>query len=93
MIHRSNHIISRFRWDTSFDNKGLATQLQANLSHWTRNYMPLELNRIFDELCAPEQTWQIASMELDLGTVDYQNLKYDLSRKLRNALKEKLIKK
>ncbi|WP_299114011.1 contractile injection system tape measure protein [uncultured Winogradskyella sp.] len=90
MTQSYTHIISRLKWDTSFDKKETAYEFQGQLSSWSKNYMPREINSIFDKACTQEQTWEIDSLELDLGVVNYKNLNYSLSKKLKEALQEKL---
>ena len=85
------HIISRFSWDTSFDKKERAFELQERLSGWSRINMPKEIVNVFDKICPPEQTWRIKSMEIDLGEIDFDNLEFELATKLRRQLNEKLI--
>jgi hypothetical protein len=86
----SGHIISTFRWDTTFDKKEGAFELQERLSRWSNISMPNELSGIFDKVCPPEQTWKIQSLEIDLGVVAYTNFEFELTQKLRALLNEKL---
>jgi len=90
MNERINHIISKFSWDTSFDSKENAGQLQQRLSSWSRNIMPNEIAGVFDRMCPPGQTWKLESLEVDLGGIDYDNLEYELAKRLRKQLAEKL---
>ena len=85
-----NHIISKFSWDTSFDRKEQAFELQERLSGWSRFVMPNELGDVFNKICPPDQTWRIQSLEIDLGKIDFDNLEFELSAKLRSQLREKL---
>lgn len=87
----SNHIISKFRWDTSFDRKEKASELQERLSAWSRMNMQKEITDIFDKVCPPEQTWRIDLLELDLGVVDFNDLEFELALKLRRMLSELLV--
>ena len=90
MRENLNHIISKFSWDTSFDRKEQAFELQERLSGWSRFVMPNELGDVFNKICPPDQTWRIQSLEIDLGKIDFDNLEFELSAKLRSQLREKL---
>jgi len=90
MIENRKHIISRFRWNTFFDTKDKAPELQDRLSAWSRIKMPLEITDVFDELCPSAQVWKIQSLEIDLGTIDYNELEHELTTRLRRQLTEKL---
>jgi hypothetical protein len=91
MNENHSHMISRFRWNTSFDQKERASELQERLSGWSRLNMPKEITEVFDKVCPPEQTWRIMSLEIDLGLIDFNNLEFELATKLRRQLNEKLI--
>jgi len=86
----AKHMISRLRWDTSFDLKDRAAELQNRLSSWSRIKMPAEIADVFEKMCPAEQLWRFDKMVIDLGTVDYANLEAELSGKLREALAKKL---
>ena len=90
MIVQSKHIISRFRWDTSFDQKDRAADLQARLSNWSRNRAEKEICRVLDKACPHDQVWTIQSLELDLGVIDFNELASELDHKLTLELSEKL---
>ena len=90
MRENLNHIISKFSWDTSFDRKEKAFELQERLSGWSRFVMPNEIGNVFNKVCPPDQTWRIQSLEIDLGKIDFDSLEFELSAKLRNRLYEKL---
>jgi len=84
-------MISKFRWDTVFDKKEKGSELQERLSHWSRINMPKDVTDVFDKVCPPEQIWRIQSLEIDLGLIDYNDLEFELSARLRTQLSEKLI--
>jgi hypothetical protein len=90
MHENSHHVISRLRWDTAFDDKEQAVQLQERLSDWSGFRMQQEMSIVFDKLCPPEQTWRIPLLELNLGTIEFNNLELELPAKLRQQLHEKL---
>jgi hypothetical protein len=91
MSRNPNHIISKFQWNTLFDKKEKGSELQERLSHWSRINMPKEVTEVFDKVCPPEQTWRIQTLEIDLGLIDYNDLEFELSARLRTQLCEKLI--
>jgi hypothetical protein len=86
----NSHIVSSLKWDTTFDQKKEGYRLQERLSAWSKISLPREVTSIFDELCPQEQSWRIELLELDLGACDYGDLEFDLSRKIRNLLREKI---
>lgn len=86
----SNHIISRFRWNTAFDQPEKATGLQDRLSSWSRTGMQQEILSVFDKVCPPGQTWRIDQLELNLGSINLNDLEFELALKLRQALNELL---
>ncbi|WP_316632407.1 contractile injection system tape measure protein [uncultured Flavobacterium sp.] len=86
----NSHIVSSLKWDTTFDQKTESYRLQERLSTWSKITLPREVANIFNELCPPEQSWRIESLELDLGSCDYNDLEFDLSRKMRSLLREKI---
>jgi hypothetical protein len=86
----NSHIVSSLKWDTTFDQKSEAYRLQERLSTWSKISLPREVANVFNELCPPEQSWRIQSLELNLGSCDYNDLEFDLSRKLRSLLREKI---
>jgi len=90
MKNNNEHIISSLQWDTSFDKKERATELQDRLSNWSKTNLPREIADAFDKICSPDQTLKIQSLEIDLGTIDFNNLEFELSTKLYRQLNEKL---
>jgi hypothetical protein len=86
----NSHLVSSLKWHTTFDQKKESYRLQERLSSWSKISLPGEVANIFNELCPPEQSWRIESLELDLGSCDYNDLEFDLSRKIRSVLREKI---
>ncbi|KRD10392.1 hypothetical protein ASE21_11850 [Flavobacterium sp. Root901] len=86
----NRHIISSLKWDTTFDQKEEGYKLQERLSSWSKISLPREVAAVFNELCPPEQSWRIQSLELDLGACDYHDLEFDLSNKIRTLLRDKI---
>ena len=91
MTSRVNHIISKLKWENSFDKKEKAHELQQRISVWSKTKMQNEITALFDKMCPESQTWSIPSLTLDFGLIDYDNLEEDLSLKLCNQLSEQLI--
>lgn len=90
MNEQRRHVISRLKWDTVFDQKERAVELQNRLSDWSGFLMHTAITDVCNKLCPPQQTWKIDLLELDLGKVDFHNLEKELSVKLRQQLNEKL---
>lgn len=86
MINQNNHIVARCYWDTTFDAKENGIELQNKLSHWSEHHMPREIDAVFNSICPKEQTIKIKTLELDLGSINYENLTEDLGIKLRAQL-------
>lgn len=86
----NRHIVSSLKWNTTFDQREEGFKLQERLSHWSKISLPGEAAFVFNELCPPEQSWRIESLEIDLGICDYSDLEFDLSTKIRTLLKEKI---
>ena len=91
MTSRVNHIISKLKWQNSFDKKEKAHELQQRISVWSKTKMQNEVTALFDKMCPESQTWSIPSLTLDFGLIDYDNLEEDLSLKLCNQLSEQLF--
>ena len=91
MTSQVNHIISKFKWENSFDQKEKATELQQRISNWSKTKMQKEITSIFDRICPASQTWCIQSMTLDLGVIDYDTLEEELALKLFHQLNDQLI--
>ncbi|MCD0465054.1 contractile injection system tape measure protein [Flavobacterium sp. ENC] len=86
----NSHIVARLKWDTTFDTRAEGYRLQERLSTWSKIALPGEVTSVFNELCPPEQSWRIQSLELDLGACDYNDLEFDLGVKIRSLLREKI---
>ncbi len=84
------HLVSRIKWGTTFDDESRAKEFQERISSWSQNVMPLILIDVFEKQCPPEQFWNIQTLELDLKSIDYANLESDLSIRFRDRLFEQL---
>ena len=91
MENNNSHIISRFKWDTSFNKKEQAFELQERLSAWSNTVMQREITTVFDKICPPGQVWKIDAMEIDLGKITFENLESELSNKLHQGLNAAFI--
>ncbi|KAF2517477.1 hypothetical protein E0W68_10925 [Flavobacterium salilacus subsp. salilacus] len=85
-----NHLISRFKWHTSFDNKNKGFEVQERLSAWSQNFMPGTITEVFDKMCPGEQTWRIPVLEVDLGTINFDNMEAEMALQLQIKLQELL---
>ncbi len=91
MITVSKHMVSSCHWDTSFDAKEHAMEMQHMLSNWCRHQLANELDEVFEAVCPEDKTLKIKQLEIDLGPVYYDSFIEDLSVRLKNALRQKLI--
>ncbi|MFM2392555.1 MAG: hypothetical protein RLZZ546_532, partial [Bacteroidota bacterium] len=90
MTKLNPHIISKFQWKNSFDQKEKAMELQQRVSQWSNTKMQLEIAEVFDRLCPVTQTWRIDSLTIDLGIINYENLEEEITLKLTQQLNSKL---
>lgn len=90
MYKKGSHIVSKFEWNTVFDNKEQAFALQERLSEWCRIHLQKEAEMVFNRLCPADQTWKIDRLEINLGTIDLENLERELSRNLGRYLEIRL---
>lgn len=91
MIESQKHIISRYTWDTSFDSKEAPWNLQNKISHWSKHYLPQQIDSIFDEVCPEGHTLKIKRLELNLGVIAYSDLHQQLPKQLRKKLRAQLL--
>lgn len=86
----NGHIVSSLQWNTSFDRKDKAGELQERLSAWSKNRVQRIFASVFDEMCPADQAWRIHSLELNLGQIAYEELESELALRIRKELTEKL---
>ncbi|KQC01776.1 contractile injection system tape measure protein [Pedobacter sp. Hv1] len=91
MRENLNHIIAKLSWDTSFDMKEKAIELQERLSTWSKIKMPQNVVDIFDQFCPIAQTWKIKTLAIDLGQINFDHLEFELTTQLRAQLNRQLI--
>lgn len=91
MSENLNHIIAKLSWDTSFDVKEKAIELQERLSTWSKIKMPQNVVDIFDQFCPIAQTWKIQTLAIDLGQINFDHLEFELTTQLRAQLKQQLV--
>lgn len=92
MSRQNKHIISRLRWNTVFNNRDKATELQSRLSNWSRQVFEREIQPVLNRYCVNGQVWQINRLELDLGVIEYDDLEAGLLKKVKQALHEELYR-
>ncbi|KAF2507510.1 hypothetical protein E0W72_11570 [Flavobacterium arcticum] len=90
MNNNTTHLISRFKWQTSFDNKDKGFEVQERISAWSQNFMPRTVTEVFDKMCPNEQIWRIPTLEIDLGTVSLDNMEAEIALQLQIKLQELL---
>jgi hypothetical protein len=79
-------MIARCEWQTRFDHPASGVALQNAISQWSQQVMPAILTRFFDRHCPATERWRIASLELDLGTIDLNTLDETLAQRFEAAL-------
>ncbi|MBL7726312.1 MAG: hypothetical protein JNM68_01450, partial [Dinghuibacter sp.] len=92
MSRQNKHIISRLRWNTVFNSKEQANELQNRLSNWSRQVFEREIPYLLNQFCAEGKLWTIHQLELDLGEIDYDELETSLLKKLKQQLYEALYR-
>ncbi|WP_442266822.1 contractile injection system tape measure protein [Tenacibaculum sp. ZS6-P6] len=88
MRNLNQHIVARCSWNTVFDDKEKGRELQNAISNWSEHFMPRTLNDVFDTICTQYQSFKIKSLTIDLGAIQYENLKEQLTLKLQEVLQE-----
>lgn len=90
MTDNTRHIISSFKWQTTFNDKSRGIEVQERLSNWSRYSMPRTVSTVFNSMCPREQVWRIPALEIDLGKIDILDMEAAIALKLKNKLQEKL---
>jgi len=90
MYNQGAHIVTRCQWNTSFDSKNLAHQLQTDISTWSSYKMKRIINRVFDNICPEGQTLKISKLAIDLGSITYENMLSEFPVRLEEALRNAL---
>lgn len=78
----TSHLITQCCWQTTFDQEAKAQELQDFISLWSNTVLTEVLEQCFNELCPTTQTWRITSLDLDLGDILFDDLAYELPRRL-----------
>ncbi len=91
MKETNRHIISSLGWNTRFNKKDRAIELQDRISAYSQFNLQQEITSVFDKCCPPDQTWKIPLLELDLGLISFNDLENELGLKLRTLLYEKIV--
>lgn len=87
MHSQGAHIVTRCQWNTAFDSKRLAHQLQTDISSWSAYKMKRVITSVFDSICPKGQTLKIKKLAVDLGTITYENMLSELPVRLEEALR------
>ncbi|MFK7748135.1 MAG: contractile injection system tape measure protein [Kordia sp.] len=87
MHSQGAHIVTRCQWNTAFDSKRLAHQLQTDISAWSAYKMKRVITSVFDSICPKGQTLKIKKLAVDLGTITYENMLSELPLRLEEALR------
>lgn len=74
-------------------DRSAAWQLQAELARIQKHALEELLDRCLSEASDPDRLQRIDRLEIDLGSVRFANLEYDLVKKLGPTLKEALAEK
>ncbi|MEE1944503.1 contractile injection system tape measure protein [Pedobacter sp. KR3-3] len=90
MTTSTQHIITRLNWDTTFNQRENSVMLQNRLSNWSNKIMVRELASLFDEICPPDQCWQLDFLQLNLGQISIDELEDTLSIRLLSQLRAQL---
>ncbi|PTX64060.1 hypothetical protein C8N46_101670 [Kordia periserrulae] len=90
MHSQEAHIVTRCQWNTAFDSKQLAHQLQTDISSWSAYKMKRVMDSVFDSICPKGQTLKIRKLAVDLGAITYENLLSELPLRLEEALRNAL---
>ncbi|MEM6719512.1 MAG: contractile injection system tape measure protein [Bacteroidota bacterium] len=90
MHSQGAHIVTCCQWNTAFDSKHLAHQLQTDISSWSAYKMKRVMNSVFDNICPKGQTLKIKKLAVDLGAITYENLLSELPLRLEEALRNAL---
>ncbi|MBU1621441.1 MAG: hypothetical protein KJ556_04150 [Gammaproteobacteria bacterium] len=78
----TRHLIAQCCWQTAFDQEAKVQELQDFISLWSNTALTGLLEQCFNELCPTTQTWRITTLELDLGDILFDDLAYELPRRL-----------
>lgn len=90
MNNAQKHIVGTCRWITQFDSQKKAMALQSEISQWSKYQMLREIDWVLNEICPPDKTMIIETLELDIGTLSYENLSQELPLQFSEKLKEAL---
>lgn len=90
MTAQVKHIVSNIKWELNFNERKEVHALQNKLSNWSKTEMLVAMEEIFSQVCPKDETWQIQSLEINLGDLAYENLSQDLPQRFRTALLDKL---
>ncbi|QHI37229.1 hypothetical protein IMCC3317_26070 [Kordia antarctica] len=90
MYNQEAHIVTRCQWNTGFDSKHLAHELQTAISTWSAYKMKRIITNVFDSICPKGQVLKINKLVIDLGSITYENMLSELPLRLEEALRNAL---
>lgn len=82
----TSHLIAQCCWQTEFDQEAKVQELQDFISQWSNSVLMEVLEQYFNDACPGSQTWRIARLNLDLGDLLFDDLAYELPRRLTASL-------
>lgn len=85
---QTEHVIAKCRWQSEFDHKDKAVELQDFISRWSNTVLVEELEQYFEQVCPSTQTWRIETLALDLGDIELEDLPTELPKRIRECLHE-----
>lgn len=88
----TSHLIAQCCWQTAFDQEAQVQGLQDFISKWSNTVLTELLEQCFNELCPARQTWRITTLDLDLGDILFDELAYELPRRLTASVRTTLGK-
>jgi len=86
----SPHIIEEARFEIAFSAEDEAFSQQESLSALVNGALLTEINNAFTECNDGQSVISIDELEVDLGTVSYQNYRHEMVERLRSRLREQL---
>ena len=92
-----NHVIKKQVLDLKISNSAGAFNMQHLAGNYFNRALLPALEKIFDELCAEDETIQIETLEIDLGVFQINDLEKllwndDLQQLLKNKIREQFKK-
>jgi len=86
----SAHVVSRCTWEHTLSLSDGAVDVQNLLSRWSRDSLPAVVGQCLDAICPSSLRWRVDRIELDLGSIDQDELLIELPRRIAKALRAEL---